>query len=124
MTNSRDKGKRGEREFARTLTTLGYPAERGQQFRGGQDSPDVKCDSLPQVHWEVKFYADSKMNSPSELEKWRAQAEADGGDRLPVIAHRWNGSRVWWCAVCRPGKPLLWMLLPDFLETRAEWVKP
>lgn len=51
--NSRQKGKRGEREFAQYLTEKGYPARRGVQFSGGPDSPDVVSD-LP-IHFEVKY---------------------------------------------------------------------
>ena len=33
--NSRNKGKRGEREFAALLREHGFDARRGQQFAGG-----------------------------------------------------------------------------------------
>ncbi|MDV6376444.1 hypothetical protein [Deinococcus arenicola] len=122
MTNSRAKGKRGELEFAKALTALGHPATRGVQFRGGEESPDVRCPSLPGAHWEVKFYATCQMFSPAMLTTWRTQAEADAGAGLPLIAHRWNGSRAWWVAVCRPGKPLIWMTLPDLLSTLKEYL--
>lgn len=54
MTNSRDKGKRGERE-AVSLWSRWFPhAKRGLQYRSGVDAPDV--DSTP--YWvEVKYYA-------------------------------------------------------------------
>ena len=51
--NSKQKGGRGEREFATLCRVEGYGnAHRGQQFQGGIDSPDVK--GLPGVHVEVK----------------------------------------------------------------------
>lgn len=49
---SRDKGARGEREFRDLLREHGFEARRGQQFAGGNDSPDVVTD-LP-CHVEVK----------------------------------------------------------------------
>jgi hypothetical protein len=48
------KGKVNERKWASICTNEGYPARRGQQFRGGEDSPDVICESLPIFHFEVK----------------------------------------------------------------------
>lgn len=54
MINSRNKGKVNERAWASICTNEGYPARRGQQFRGGDDSPDVVCESLPMFHFEVK----------------------------------------------------------------------
>ena len=50
--NSKQKGGRGEREFAAFCREQGYDAKRGQQFQGGADSPDVK--GLPGIHIEVK----------------------------------------------------------------------
>ncbi len=51
---SRDKGKRGEREIAALFRAHGFNARRGQQFRGGGDSPDIIHD-IPGLHVEVKF---------------------------------------------------------------------
>jgi Holliday junction resolvase len=84
MTNSRQKGARGERLWADTLTNFGYPARRGQQFCGTGDSPDVVCESLPFFHPEVKNT--ERLN----LEDWlfKATQEADG--RLPYVAHKKN----------------------------------
>jgi hypothetical protein len=51
--NSRTKGKVGELEFAALLRSRGYvEARRGQQYRGGSDSPDVV--GVAGVHHEVK----------------------------------------------------------------------
>ena len=55
MTNSRQKGARGERYVAAMLTRLGYPATRAARIgvRGGED---ISCPSLfGIVHFEVKF---------------------------------------------------------------------
>lgn len=85
---SRNKGKRGERELAAVLTAAGLVAERGSQHRGGPDSPDVLCPSLPHVHFECK--RTERLDLYAALE----QAIKDAGDRLPVVAHRRNG-RPW-----------------------------
>ncbi|WP_295814491.1 hypothetical protein [uncultured Deinococcus sp.] len=109
--NGNAKGKEGERELARVLTELGYPASRGQQFKGGTDSPDVVCPSLPGVHWEVKRYATCQLFSPAMVASWDAQAAQDCGTRHPVIAHRWNGARQWWVRVPSAERGAYWQPL-------------
>jgi len=89
---SRDKGKRGEREFAAFLTERGIPARRGVQFRGGGDSPDV-VHAIPGVHFEVKRVEALKL-LPS-----LHQASEDAGDKIPVVAWRKNGGA--WIAILR-----------------------
>ena len=116
--NSRAKGKRGELEFAHALTALGYPATRGQQRKGGEDSPDVICEGLSWVHWEVKFMATCQMFSPAQVAQWEAQATRDCGTKHPVIAHRWNGARSWWVRVWTSGHGPYWQTLPDFIESQ------
>lgn len=81
MTNSREKGKRGEREAAEFLRHRNFEARRGQQYRGGEDSPDL-ITSLP-CHIEVKFT--ERLNIYAALE----QAERDASDgEIPVVMHR------------------------------------
>ena len=93
MTNSRDKGKRGERELATWLTERGHPARRGQQFKGGADSPDVIVESLP-IHFEVKRTERLRIHEAID------QAVNDAGKGLvPVVAHKAN--RKPWLAVMR-----------------------
>lgn len=90
--NSRNKGKNGELEFAHYLTDRGLGARRGQQFSGGTDSPDVVCEGLPGVHFEVKRV---EAGNPY---KWLEQAQRDAGlEKLPVVAHRKNGKD--WVAI-------------------------
>ena len=52
MTNSREKGKRGERELAAKLREHGYDCRRGVQYQGGPDSPDVI--GLPHAPKEIR----------------------------------------------------------------------
>jgi Holliday junction resolvase len=81
---SREKGKRGEREFCELLREHGYEARRGQQFAGGPDSPDVIV-NLP-VHFEVKR---TESFSPTYL----AQAEQDAHPlNQPVVAWKRNNA--------------------------------
>jgi len=100
--NSRSKGKRGELDFAHYLADRGMPARRGQQFRGGEGSPDVVCEALPQVHFEVKF------TERTDMYAWIEQALADGGEgKYHVVAHR--KTRGEWLAIL-PMEELLTLL--------------
>lgn len=89
--NSREKGKRGEREAAALLTANGFPARRGCQFAGSPDSPDVTCQALDRIHFEVK------RTQRTDLYGWMAQAKHDAGAKLPVVLHRKNGGQ--WLAI-------------------------
>jgi len=82
--NSRTKGKVGEREWASVCRSAGFDARRGQQFAGGGDSPDVVCGDLPGIHFEVKRVQNLQIQKAME------QAQADCGDKAPVVAHRRN----------------------------------
>jgi hypothetical protein len=91
--NSRQKGARGEREWRDQLRNEGFDARRGQQFSGGSDSPDVICDSLPGIHWEVKRV---ERGNPYD---WIMQAKRDAGDsKMPIVAHKRNG-QDWLCII-------------------------
>ena len=82
--NSRDKGARGERLWRNVLRDAGYgSAQRGQQFAGGTDSPDVKCEELQDVHWEVKFVENLNVGKAIE----QAIRDADG-KKIPIVAHK------------------------------------
>lgn len=101
---SRDKGKRGELEVAHLLTEAGFKARRGQQFKGGGDSPDVVCEALPGYHIEVKRVEAFALYPALE------QAMADGHEKdKPLVFHRRNGKP--WVVVLRA---------EDFLELVKE----
>jgi len=92
--NSREKGKRGERQWRDELRANGYAARRGQQFSGSAESPDVVCDSLPWIHFEVK--AVERLNIEEAMEQARRDAQAESApnaagaaeSKVPVVAHR------------------------------------
>ena len=82
--NSRSKGARGERDFARAVTqTFGVKARRGRQYCGSPDSPDVQT-GFDKLHFECKYV------EAFNLYKAMDQAEGDAGDKIPVVAHRRN----------------------------------
>ncbi|MGE0576144.1 MAG: hypothetical protein AB7F22_07780 [Reyranella sp.] len=100
MKNSRAKGKAGELELAKKLRERGYGARRGQQFKGGADSPDVV--GLPGFHIEAKR-VEGKTKG---VYAWLAQAISDASEgATPVVMHRANGEE--WVAILR---------LDDFLN--------
>lgn len=82
--NSKQKGKRGELEFAHWLSDQGFDARRGQQFSGSPESPDVVCAALPWLHCEIKRV--EKLNLTDAC----AQAEGDCGGKAWIVAHRRN----------------------------------
>jgi len=85
--NSKQKGSRGEREFASLCREAGYDnARRGQQFKGGNDSPDVE--GLPRVHVEVKRV--ERLNIHDAMQQSIRDSE---GRALPIVAHRRNGDK-------------------------------
>ena len=90
--NSRAKGKAGELEAAAFLRERGFEASRGQQFKGGADSPDVV--GMPGFHLEVK-----RVESGNPY-VWLDQAIRDAGDsKTPVVLHRKN--RRDWMVIMR-----------------------
>jgi Holliday junction resolvase len=92
--NSREKGKRGERQWRDELRTNGYHARRGQQFSGSPDSPDVVCDELAWLHFEVK--AVERLNIEEAMEQARRDCESaapTGHKKTPVVAHKRNHRR-------------------------------
>ena len=80
--NSRAKGVRGERQWRDELRANGYAARRGQQFACSPDSPDVVCEELSWLHFEVK--AVERLNIEDAMD----QARRDAGSNVPVVAHR------------------------------------
>lgn len=100
MTNSRRKGKEGELEVVNLLRQYGFKARRGQQFKGGGDSPDVvhdlEIDGVP-VHLEVK------RREQFNLHQALRQAADDAHlNEVPAVVHRRNGET--------------WMVTLDFVD--------
>lgn len=80
--NSREKGKRGEREFASVCRENGYDCRRGQQFSGIEGEDVV---GLPGIHIEVKRV--ERLN----IEDAMAQSKRDAKEgEKPIVAHRKN----------------------------------
>lgn len=69
-------------------------ASRGQQFKGGGDSPDVSCPSLPGIHFEVK-----RTEAISIYRAMEQAAHDAGRGVMPTVVHRRNGEE--WLVVMR-----------------------
>lgn len=81
MTNSKNKGARGERELSSKLKEYGYNTRRGQQYCGANGDADVV--GLPNIHIECKRV--EKLNIYNAI----SQAKADAKDNeLPTVFHR------------------------------------
>ena len=82
---SRDKGKRGERDFAKWLRFHGWiSARRGVQY-SGLDAPDVVCKELDDVMmFEVKNV--EALSVPNACD----QAARDAKGKIAVVAHKRN----------------------------------
>ena len=74
--NSREKGKRGERQWRDELRAHGFQARRGQQFSGSPDSPDVVCEELAWLHFEVK--AVERLNIEDAMDQARRDCMGEG----------------------------------------------
>ena len=79
---SREKGKRGEREFASLCREYGYAARRGQQYSGVEGDDVI---GLPGIHAEDKRV--ERLNLRAAV----AQSCRDAAEgAAPIVAHRRN----------------------------------
>lgn len=105
--NSREKGKRGERELASLLRDYGYDAHRGQQYSGaGED--DVT--GLDGIHIECKLR--DRLNIEQAYDQSKRDA-ARRGD-IPTVMHRKTNDplRTGW---------LVTLSLDHFMSLYKEW---
>lgn len=82
--NGKQKGKRGELEFARLCRDQGYQVRRTAQYCGNTgEAADVV--GLPGIHAEVKRV--ERLNVQDAID----QAKRDAGQgRIPAVFHRRN----------------------------------
>ena len=102
--NSKQKGARGEREFASLCRSEGYTVRRTVQYAGRvEDAADVI--GLPGVHVEVKRV--ERLNIEDAMSQTRRDAQ---GDALPIVAHKRN-NHEW----------LITMNAADWFKLYREW---
>ena len=81
MTNSKQKGKRGELELAHYLAQWGYDTRRGQQYCGANGDADVI--GIPGLHIECK-----RTNS-LRIHEALSQSKRDALPfEVPTVMHR------------------------------------
>ena len=83
--NSREKGKKGEREIARLIRERGYDVRRGQQF-SGLEGEDVV--GLDYIHIEVKRV--EQLNIDNAMEQAKRDAKSS---QMPAVFHRKNNKK-------------------------------
>ena len=103
--NSRQKGARGEREWAAFCREQGYDCRRTAQYCGKTgDAADVV--GLPGIHQEVKRV--ERLNIEEAVLQAVRDAFKSGG--IPVVAHRKNNAE--W---------LVTMRAEDWFKLYREW---
>lgn len=107
--NSKQKGNRGEREFARLCRENGFhEARRGQQYNG-LDGEDVV--GLPYMHVEVKRV--ERLNVSNAI---RQAMEDKKEEDIAMVAHRKNNEE--WLVTMRAED--WFMLYEAFLENKEK----
>ena len=107
--NSKDKGRRGERELAKKLKEYGFDCRRGQQYSGIEGEDVVGLDG---IHIEVKRV--ERLNIYDAVDQ--AKRDSDFEDlpfdwpKLPAVFHRKNHCE--W---------LVTMPLTAWIEIYREW---
>ena len=86
MTNSNQKGKRGEREWSSFCKEQGYNTKRSQQYCGANGDADVI--GIEGLHMEVKRV--ERLNITDAVVQ--AINDARGGE-IPIVAHRKNNCK-------------------------------
>jgi len=104
MTNSKQKGARGERELSNKLKEYGYDCRRGQQYCGANGDADVM--GLDGIHIECKRV--ERLNLYDAI----SQAKADAKGEIPTVFHRKNNYE--W---------LVTMTLDNWITLYNDWKK-
>jgi len=104
MTNSKQKGARGERELSNKLKEYGYDCRRGQQYCGANGDADVM--GLDGIHIECKRV--ERLNLYDAI----SQAKADAKGEIPTVFHRKNNCE--W---------LVTMTLDNWITLYNDWKK-
>lgn len=106
MVNSKEKGKRFERQLAGRFRDYGYSeARRTAQYCGNTgDASDVV--GLPGIHIEAKHQENMRLYD------WMAQAvrDSEGTGNLPAVFHKKNHAEI-----------LVTMRFDDFMQIYKEY---
>ena len=107
--NSKDKGRRGERELAKKLKEYGFNCRRGQQYSGIEGEDVVGLDG---IHIEVKRV--ERLNIYDAVDQVKRDSNFEDlpfdWPKLPTVFHRKNHCE--W---------LVTMPLSAWIEIYREW---
>ena len=101
MTNSKQKGKRGELELANVLKEYGFDCRRTAQYNGKENGSLADVVGIDGIHVEVKRVE----SGLKKIDDFMEQAIRDSKDEIPCVFHRRN--RCQW---------LVTMTLKDWVE--------
>lgn len=105
---SRDKGKRGEREFAAFCREQGYDGVHRTSQYCGKTGAAGDVEGLPGIHVEVK--RTETLRLVDYMDQSRRDAEQEGKGNIPIVAWRKN-DHPWYVA----------LLAEDFFTIYREW---
>lgn len=103
----REKGKRGERMWARKCREYGYEVRRTSQYCG-QTGDAADCVGIPGIHQEVKFV--ERLNIQDAMDQAIRDAKNEGKGNIPIVAHK-RSDCEW----------LVTMRADDWLVILREW---
>jgi Holliday junction resolvase len=112
MTNSRQKGKRGELELAHFLEQWGYEMRRGQQYSGSNGDADVV--GIDGLHIECKRTNNLRLYDAMEQSKNDARL-----GEIPVVMHRRDRGE-WLCTLRLTNFMELWKAWEDLTYQEEE----
>ena len=108
--NSKQKGARGERMWAKICQEHGYDVRRAQQYCGlTGDAAD--CVGLDGIHIECKNV--QRLNIHEAMTQAIRDSTAAGKGELPIVAHKKNGTG--W---------LVTMTCEDWFKLYSAWKPP
>lgn len=105
--NSKNKGKRGELEFCRTMKDYGYDLKRSVQYNGKHEEGQPDVVGLDYIHCEVKRV--EKLNLYDAMLQAKRDAKKD---QMPTVFHRRNNFK--W---------LVTMELEDWIKLYKEYLE-
>lgn len=108
--NSKQKGKRGELEFAHKCAEYGFDkVHRTAQTNGKLEQSLADCEGLKGIHIEVKRV--ESLNIDKAMEQSIRDLKTKKEKKLPVVFHRKNG---------KPWKAT--MLFEDWVKLYKSWI--
>lgn len=82
----REKGKRGERDWASLCRAEGFQNVHRTVQYCGKTGDAADCVGLPGIHQEVKFV--ERLNIRDAMEQAKRDAAAQGVGEIPIVAHK------------------------------------